>query len=192
MVHDLLRILNGMGIYGLLIVAAIEGTAIPFPSAMAIPYYGYRLNPNWGGLLAITLAVSAAYTAFSYIPFWIGFALHSKLPAPIFRKVAKAQKWLQKYGEWAIVLSRLVGTGSISYVAGMSKIKYWKYGLLTFLGNYPWSFLLLFLGRLYKGRTETISGLVKLYGRYFYLGLVVLLIGYASIKFLRRKKPVSI
>lgn len=187
MTQHLLKVLEGMGIIGLLIVMAIEGLSIPFPSIFIVPTYGYFLNPSLPEMMGIAMGMSLIYCIFSYIPYRIGFKLNAIIEKRLQRKVQKAQRWFQTYGERSIPLTRLLGMGYISYVAGVSKVKPWKFGLLTFTGIYPWSFVMLFLGRTYKGNAKVVTQLFQVYGRYFFFGLLIISLGYGGVLLLRRK-----
>ena len=72
------------------------------------------------------------------------------------KKFKKAQEWFKKYGEWSIALSRPLSIGNyISYLSGFSRVKPWRFIVLTYLGIFPWSTLLLFIGN--KGSIDTIQ-----------------------------------
>ena len=99
-------------------------------------------------LVAISALNSLVYVVFSLIPYYIGKYL-GNLTQKKFdeKKVKKAQEWFQKYGEWSITLSRPTGFGNyISYISGISDISIWRFGLLSYLGVFPWNTLLLFIG----------------------------------------------
>lgn len=186
-IHYLLNALDRMGIFGLFLVSAIEGSSIPFPSLIVVPTYGYLLHPSVPVLLGMAMGMSVIYTLFSYIPYWIGLKLQTKIKKRLQRKVQKWQRWFYKYGEGSILLLRLFGIGYISYISGILKVSPKKYGLLTFAGQYPWSFVLLLLGRMYTGNTYIISQLFQTYRVYIFLGLLMITIVYGGILFRRSK-----
>ncbi|WP_236692977.1 DedA family protein [Aneurinibacillus tyrosinisolvens] len=157
---------------------AIEGLSIPFPSILVVPTYGYFSHPTLPEIVLMSFWMSITCTVFSFVPYIVSNKLEVKIKKRFSKKFQKGQRWFHKYGEWSILFSRLLGVGYISYVAGMSKISWWKYGFLTFIGVYPWAFILLFLGQLYKGNAEEISRLVGQYRWYIFISLLILAVGY--------------
>ncbi|WP_047154202.1 DedA family protein [Aneurinibacillus tyrosinisolvens] len=186
MTQHLLSFFNGLGMAGLLVVMVIEGLSIPFPSILVVPTYGYFSHPTLPEIMLMSFWMSITCTVFSFIPYMVSNKLEVKIKKRFSKKLQKGQRWFHKYGEWSILFSRLLGAGYISYVAGMSKISRWKYGLLTFIGVYPWAFILLFLGRLYKGNAEEISRLMGQYRWCILIGLFILAVGY-GLFYTRRK-----
>lgn len=188
MTQHVLNILDGMGIFGLLIAMVLEGSSLPFPGVLIILTYGYLLHPNITEMMGIALGMSLAYSAASFIPYGIGWKLEKKIKKRFQKKVKKAQHWFHKYGEWSIAFTRPFGVGNyISYVAGMSRINGWKFGLLTLIGIYPWSFIMLLLGRMYKGKTQSVMQLFETFRWYIYAALALIVVCYICVMIYRRK-----
>ena len=108
-------------------------------------------------LVLLAAANSVIYTLFTLIPYGIGNQLEKFSKKRMNqKKFKKAQEWFKKYGEWSIALSRPLSIGNyISYLSGFSRVKPWRFIVLTYLGIFPWSTLLLFIGN--KGSIDTIQ-----------------------------------
>src|SRR5699024_3844897 len=114
------------------------------------------------GIAVIAAGMSLFYTSASLIPFYLAAKLGSKFPERLKRKLAKGQNYFNRYGTWSIALSRPFGVGNyISYVAGLSKVNPLKFFLLTFLGIYPWSVVMLWLGDYFNGNIEAVIQLFQ-------------------------------
>lgn len=187
MIHQLLNTLSRAGIWGFFLVSVIEGLSIPFPSVLAVTTYGYVLNPTMLQLFVIAAGASLIYTVFSYIPYIIARKLQSKIVKRFEKKMQKAQRLFHKYGEWSIPLCRLLGMGYISFIAGICKVSPKRYGLLTFAGNYTWTLIMLWLGRIYKGNIQVVMRLFQEYRTYIWFILLIIGIVFAVILFQRRK-----
>ncbi|MBZ4687874.1 MAG: hypothetical protein PWQ96_1758 [Clostridia bacterium] len=184
MTQQLLDIFLRMGMTGLFVTMAFEGLSIPFPGIFVALTYGYLFKPGLTKLPLIALEMSLVYTMASFIPYLIGLKLEQKIKKRFQNKIQKAQNWFRIYGECSIALTRPFGVGNyISYVAGISKIKWWKYGLLTLVGIYPWSFATLFLGLIYKGEITQITEQLQAHREDIYLGLIIIIVVYACIVF---------
>lgn len=153
--QNLINIITGIGIPGLLVTMAIEGASIPFPGIIIILTLGYVLNITPEQLPVIAAEMSLMYCAASYIPYMIGSTLEGMIRKRYEKGIGIAQRWFNRYGEYSIAFLRPFAAGNyISYIAGMSKVNLWKYGLLTFIGIYPWSLITLMIGHMSNGNAE--------------------------------------
>jgi len=188
MLQYILSFLASVGIVGLVISMAIEGASIPFPGIILVITYGYILDPSMYEIIWIAFIMSITYSLLSYIPYLIGRRLEVKIKRIFKERMVKAQDFMVKYGDVSVALTRPFGIGNyISYVAGIGKVKPWRYGILTFLGIYPWSFVMILLGKVYKGNNRVIMELLKDYAGYVYGGGALIAIVYIGIHLLRRK-----
>lgn len=145
MLQTIMNYLNDIGMIGLFIAMFIKGSTLPLPSLIFIVSYGYLLNPTKQEMIWLAIGMSLTFTVASYIPYMIGFKLEQKIQKKFSKQLAKAKFWFKRYGEWSICLTRPFTIGMyISYVAGIGKVPYWRYTILTFTGIIPWSFLFSF------------------------------------------------
>lgn len=188
MVQYMLDVLADFGAVGLLIVMAIEGSSLPFPGFLLVLAYGYVLHPSTLEFIVIAVAMSLIYSLFSYIPYGIGLKIDVLIPKRFRRKLLKARHLFRRYGQWSIALLRPFGVGNyISYVAGMSKVKPVKYGLLTFVGVLPWATVMLFLGRVFQGNGQAFIVFFQNYEWYFYAALIFAALTYVVIRYVRHR-----
>ncbi|WP_349410037.1 DedA family protein [Pseudalkalibacillus sp. SCS-8] len=167
MFEFVINLIKEFGLWGLLVSVALEASSVPFPGGLVTLTFGYFLNPGIGELIWYAILASVVYTVFSYIPYGIGNKLEDKLKEKTkTRKIEKAQRWFKKCGSWSIALTRPIGLGNyISYIAGVSRVNMWKFGVLTFIGIFPWTMTMLWLGS--TGNLKSIKGFldeVQLYG----------------------------
>ncbi|MGG4036720.1 DedA family protein [Heyndrickxia ginsengihumi] len=142
--------IQGMGIIGVCIVMLIEGSSLPFPGVFILVSYGAVSHLNCNQILFTAVLMAITYTISSFIPYYISSALQKKIPKKFQKGIEKAQCLFQRFGVWTIAFTRPFSIGNyISYVAGLCKIPRWKYSILTFIGIYPWSIAVLFLGKSY-------------------------------------------
>lgn len=157
MLQFALDFLEKCGVFGLFAATALEASSLPFPGALFILIYGYIMDIGPWKLVLLAAANSVIYTLFTLIPYGIGNQLEKFSKKRMNqKKFKKAQEWFKKYGEWSIALSRPLSIGNyISYLSGFSRVKPWRFIMLTYLGIFPWSTLLLFIGN--KGSIDTIQ-----------------------------------
>ncbi|GAB3796271.1 DedA family protein [Virgibacillus kimchii] len=176
MVQQFLDWLNTIGLPGLYLAMFLEGSSIPLPGVIIVLTFGYVLSPGFGGIVVIAAVMSLFYTSASLIPFYLAAKLESALPGRLKQKIKKSQVYFNRYGTWSIALSRPFGIGNyISYIAGLSKVNPCKFFLLTFLGIYPWSVVMLWLGDYFNGNTEAFNQFFRSQQIYLYgfIGIVI-------------------
>ena len=179
----------------------VEGASIPFPGILVILAFGSTMRPNFNESVIICISMAIVYTIASFIPYAIGRKFGVKV-LTIFDKrkkikasIEKSKELVQKYGVITIAISRFFGWGNkISYIAGISKIKYLPYGLLTFGGIFTWAFIMMNLGKVFRGDTNRIINTLEKYTVYLYIALGIASLVYFLVAFLRyrlKNKPNS-
>ena len=138
---------------------AVESACIPFPSEIIMPLAGWILVKDRGhgleylllaafyGAIGNTLGSVLAY----YAGAWGGRPLLEKYGRYVLitpREINWADRWFQRYGEITVFATRLmpVVRTFISLPAGVARMRFWRFVLLTFAGSYPWSLALAFGG----------------------------------------------
>ncbi|ESR24623.1 TVP38/TMEM64 family protein [Lutibaculum baratangense] len=149
------------------VVAAMAAAIIfsPIPSGPIGLASGAAFGPLWGGVLVVAGSFAGATVAF-LIGRLIGRQVISgwKAAEALHRRFEDhSQLWLML----AVFLSRLVpfiSFDAVSYVAGATPLRYWRFALATFLGVTPISFVITYAGEatLLAGSTAVTVALVIL------------------------------
>jgi len=151
----IINLISGWGYGGVFVLMALESALIPIPSEIIMPFAGFLVwNEKfsfipvvlWGALGNLVGSV-AAY----FLGFYGGRPLLEKYGKYILisrREIEIAENWFKKYGNFSILLSRVlpVVRTFISLPAGIAKMPFWKFSLYTFLGSLPWAFVLTYAG----------------------------------------------
>lgn len=151
-----LAVIEWGGYSGVFFLMALESANIPIPSEIIMPFSGFLASPAGDGVFNFWLVVfigALGNLTGSLFSYWLGYLIrHNVLHWNSHRvntEVDRAQKWLDKWGDWAIFISRLlpVVRTFISFPLGVLKTKsLWKFSLFTFFGSFIWSAFLTYLG----------------------------------------------
>lgn len=144
-----------IGWTGVVIAMAIESACIPLPSEVTMPLSGWMLIQARG--LSIWHNLWAGFygalgcTIGSVITYWIG-ALGGR---PLLERYGRyvlisshdievADRWFNKYGEATAFFSRLlpIVRTFISLPAGVARMNFAKFTILTFVGSFIWCVVL--------------------------------------------------
>jgi membrane protein DedA with SNARE-associated domain len=151
----IIAVISAGGYAGIVLLMAIESACIPLPSEVIMPFSGYlvytgRFSLFWvatAGALGCNLGSLVAY----YIGYYGGRPLVEKYGHYIFLSEVElrwADRFFDKWGDWAVFVSRLlpVVRTFIALPAGIAKMKQVRFHVFTFLGSWPWCFLLAWIG----------------------------------------------
>ena len=147
-----------IGSYGTLAVfllMILESACIPVPSEAIMLYGGFLVSQGKAGLGWIVVAGVAGNLIGSWIAWWVGRAKgrewllrwHWLHVTP--KRMDAADRWFARWGDWAVLLTRclpIVRT-FISLPAGIARMPFWRFTILTLIGCVPWILALALVGR---------------------------------------------
>ncbi|WP_088051567.1 DedA family protein [Virgibacillus dakarensis] len=187
MIQQFLDWLGAIGKPGLYIVMLLEGSSLPFPGVILVLSFGYILSPGYWNTALLAVEMSMCYSLASLVPYFLAMKLEGYFPERFKKGLDKAKSFFKQYGIWSIALSRPFGIGNyISFVAGMSNVSVVKYAILTFVGIYPWAYVMIMLGDYFNGNYERFRSFFSSSSVYVYIGLVIAVIGIAFILYYKK------
>lgn len=148
-------IITAMGPAGIALLMAIESCNIPLPSEAVLPFAGYLVSKGEMGFHAAAVAGAAGCVIGSIPSYYIGYfggrkfvEKYGKYFLVSKKDLEYADKWVDKYGDWAFFICRMlpVVRTFISLPAGILKARKRTFFFLTFLGSLVWSYLLVYVG----------------------------------------------
>ncbi|WP_160058231.1 TVP38/TMEM64 family protein [Alkalicoccus saliphilus] len=141
--------IQSYGVFGPLISTFLMILAVivaPIPTFIITFTNGLSYGVLLGGLLSWGSALIGAAVCY-YLAHYFGRPLVVKLVPR--RPLDWADTFFQKYGMYAVILSRVVPVvsyGAASYAAGLTKIKIFPYMVGTAIGQTPGTFLFSYIG----------------------------------------------
>jgi membrane protein DedA with SNARE-associated domain len=185
--HFITQFINMGGYAGIAILMGIESACIPLPSEIIMPFAGFLVYPanplGHFNLFWVATAGAIGCNAGSVIAYWIG--AHGGRPL-----VERYGKWVlmnhhdldrmthffNRYGAIAVLLARLlpVVRTFIAFPAGIAKMPQLRFHLYTFLGSWPWCFVLAYVGMKLGEKWHTDPRFHEIFHR-FHLGVEVVL-----------------
>jgi membrane protein DedA with SNARE-associated domain len=187
LIEILLFWLEKIGLAGLFSAMFLEGSSLPFPGIAVVLAYGFILPVDYWNTLWIAAGMSVAYCLASLIPYFLG----RRLEGFFYKRKGfeKAKDLFIRYGSWSVALSRPFGIGNyISYVAGASQMKVIPYLFLTFIGIYPWSYVMILLGNYFNGSYEEFQAFYQDHSVYIYSTMAMVLFSISLYLFLKNRR----
>lgn len=162
------------GLAGIVLAMAIESFCIPLPSEIVMPLAGVMIvngtllkgvNPVVG-IILVALAGALGNLIGSVAAYWVGATGGRPLMLKYGRYVLisqhdadRADAFFQRWGSATAFFSRLlpVVRTYISLPAGIAKMPFVKFCIFTFLGAFPWSLLLAYIGTIIGNNLSALS-----------------------------------
>ena len=148
-------VISAMGPLGISLLMAIELCNIPLPSEAVLPFAGYLVSKGAMNFHLAAFAGAFGCVIGSIPSYYIGFfggrkfvEKYGKYFLVSKKDLDEADKWVDKYGDWAFFLCRMlpVVRTFISLPAGILKARKRTFFSLTFLGSLIWSYVLVYVG----------------------------------------------
>ncbi len=208
--HELFVTLMGWveawGYWGVAVLMAIESSIIPLPSEVVVPpaaiiaaregaemtFWGVVLAGGIGSWLGSSIMYVMALTMGR--PVLLRFGKYIFMPP---HKVEVAEEFMRRYSTAGILFARFlpVVRHLISIPAGLARVNFWMFSLVTFLGSTIWCWVLALFGNKI-GREhpnildtpETLIAAVKAESHLIVAGVLLLATLYTVMKYMTRKK----
>jgi membrane protein DedA with SNARE-associated domain len=192
LVNAAVDIVDALGLPGVFVLMLLESACIPVPSEATMLFAGFNVSRGEYSLIAATLTGTCANLIGSWIAYAVGYygriekhgrKLHIK-PSHL----AWADRWFERHGDATVFFTRMLPIirTFISLPAGVARMPFWRFSLLTVLGCLPWVFLLTFIGKQVGERWEQWKDSLH-YVDYAVLAAIVVGIAYLVLKQRRAK-----
>jgi membrane protein DedA with SNARE-associated domain len=174
-------LISGLGYAGIVVAMAVESACIPLPSEVIMPFSGYLVSQGRFSLWGVSLAGALGCTLGSAVAYGVGayggrrFILkYGRYVLISSHEVERADRWFARYGMAATFVSRLLPVirTFISLPAGIARVPFGRFLAYAFLGSFPWSWILAYVGMLLGEHWEQVGGMLHSLDAVIVIGLV--------------------
>jgi membrane protein DedA with SNARE-associated domain len=175
--------------YGVVfLLMALQSACIPIPSEVIMPFAGYKLAHSTLDLIIVATVASLASNLGSIPAYWLG----SVGGRPMVEKYGRyillnrhdldlADKFFGRFGSIAVLIGRMlpIVRTFIAFPAGIAKMNQVRFHVYTFIGSWPWCFVLAYIGMKLGARWDS-DPRFKAVFHHFQLGVeLVIVVGFA-------------
>lgn len=174
-VEFLTQLFNAMGWPGVVFIMALESANIPIPSEVTMPLAGWLLVQDQGGTWWEATLLGGFYGGLgcalgSIASYWLGYyggrifvVKYGKYIMVNSSDLALADEWFARWGQWAAFISRLlpIVRTFISFPAGVMRIRFWPFAILSFVGSFVWCAGLTLGGWYFGSRWEEFRAIMR-------------------------------
>ena len=123
------------------LLMVLQALVAPLPAFLLSFANGLAFGVFWGGMLSLASASLAAAVSFSIARF-LG---RGPAEAIVGRAhLGAADRWFLRWGAYAVLFARLVPV--VSYAAGLTSMRFWRFMIATIIGMAPATFIYSFFG----------------------------------------------
>ena len=154
--------IDAVGLLGVFVLMLLESACIPVPSEAIMLFAGFNVSEGEMALLGIVVAGVAGNVVGSWIAYAVGYYGRlelldkNRLVHVNRRHLEWADRWFQRHGDVTVFVCRMlpIVRTFISLPAGVAKMPFWRFTVLTLLGCIPWVLMLGVIGREVGDRWE--------------------------------------
>jgi membrane protein DedA with SNARE-associated domain len=163
--------ISSTGYVGVGLLMGIESACIPLPSEIIMPFAGYLVSTGrfgggdaWMGLIGVATAGAIGCNLGSVVAYWIGawggrplVLRYGKYVLMSAHDLDRMHSFFEKYGSITVLLGRLlpVVRTFIAFPAGIARMPQLRFHVYTFIGSWPWCFVLAYVGKQLGDRWNT-------------------------------------
>lgn len=174
-VEFLKQLFQTMNWGGVVAIMTLESANIPIPSEVTMPLSGWLLVQAQGGewwqaSLLGGLFGAVGCTLGSVINYALGYyggrplvERYGKYIMINLDDLARADRWFARWGDWTSFFSRLlpIVRTFISFPAGVTRIHFWRFTGLSFIGSFLWCGALALGGWYFGSRWEELRAIMR-------------------------------
>jgi membrane protein DedA with SNARE-associated domain len=149
-------VIDALGLPGIFVLMVAESACIPIPSESTFLFAGFNVARGEYSLFAVVATGTAANVVGSWLAYAVGYYGRIDILEKHGRKLhvkpshlAWADRWFERYGAATVFFTRMlpIVRTFISLPAGVARMPFWKFTVLTTLGCVPWILMLTLVGR---------------------------------------------
>ena len=169
------------------LLMALQSACIPIPSEVIMPFAGYRLGHSWLDLCILATVASFASNLGSMPAYWLG----ARGGRPMIEHYGRyillnrhdidlADKFFARFGSIAVLIGRMlpIVRTFIAFPAGVAKMNQLRFHLYTFIGSWPWCYVLAYIGMKLGAQFDTNPEFKAVFHRFHLAVEVVLVAGF--------------
>ena len=186
-------VIDALGLPGIFFLMLLESACIPVPSEAIMLFAGFNVSEGELSLVGIVAAGVLGNVVGSWLAYAAGYygrlelLERNRLVHVNPKHLAWADRWFERHGDATVFFTRMLPIirTFISLPAGIARMPFWRFTVLTLLGCIPWVLLLGFVGQEVGERWEE----WREYLSYFdYVVLAAIAIG-VVVLIVRRRRP---
>ena len=184
------NVIGDLGTAGIFLLMLLDAACVPTGSEAIMLFAGFKVADGRFTMLEILVAGVAGNVVGSWLAYGVGYfgrieliERHGKWLHITPKQIAWADRWFERYGGSTVFFSRMVPVVRtfISLPAGVAKMPFWKFTVLSTAGIVPWVVAFAFAGKAVGNRWDDWQARLH-YFDYVVVAAIVIGIGYLIVR----------
>jgi membrane protein DedA with SNARE-associated domain len=150
------NVIGDLGTAGIFLLMLLDAACVPTGSEAIMLFAGFKVEDGRFTMLEVVVAGVAGNLVGSWIAYGLGYfgrielvERHGKWLHITPKQLAWADRWFERYGGVTVFFSRMVPVVRtfISLPAGVAKMPFWKFTILSIAGIIPWVLAFAYAGK---------------------------------------------
>jgi len=193
------NVIGDLGTAGIFILMLLDSACIPTSSEAIMLFAGFKVADGRFTMLEIVIAGTAGNLVGSWIAYGIGYygrvellKRHGRWLHIGPKQIAWADRWFERYGDATVFFSRMLPVirTFISLPAGVARMPFWRFTLLSVAGIVPWVLAWGIVGKQVGGDWDQLQEKAH-YADYLIVAAILAAIVYFVIRSRRTGKPAT-
>ena len=172
------------GYASVVLLMAIQSACIPIPSEVIMPLAGYALSHTQLQLIILATVASLASNLGSIPAYWVGakggrpmVERYGSMILLSRRDLDLVDHFFAKYGSITVLIGRMlpIVRTFIAFPAGVAKMNQLRFHIYTFIGSWPWCYVLAYIGMKLGATWNTNPRFKEVFHR-FHLGVEAVIV----------------
>jgi membrane protein DedA with SNARE-associated domain len=192
LVNAAVDVVDAMGLPGVFLLMVLESACIPVPSEATMLFAGFNVSTGDMSLFGAVFAGVAGNLVGSWIAYAVGYygrlELVERHHLVNSRHLEWADRWFARHGDATVLVARMLPIirTFISLPAGVARMPFWRFTVLTVIGCIPWVLALTLIGEAVGANWEDWRDHLH-YLDYAVLAAIVIAVAYLILR--RRRAP---
>lgn len=192
----IIEIINNFGYMGLFFLIAIENIFPPIPSEVILTFGGFLTTVSDMSFAGVLIATTFGALVGAIALYGLGYLLSYRVVDKLFNSklgnklklkeehFLKANNWFLKYEQKAVFFGRFIPIvrSLISIPAGISKMDFKKFVILTLLGTTTWNIILIYLGKITGENRDLVIKYFDMYSNFAFIIIILIVFGFIIYK----------
>jgi membrane protein DedA with SNARE-associated domain len=149
-------VVNALGLPGIFVLMLLESACIPVPSEATMLFAGFAVSEGEYSLFAAVAVGSVANLVGSWVAYAAGYygridilEKHGRKVGIKMHHIEWADRWFERHGDATVFFTRMLPIirTFISLPAGVARMPFWRFSILSLAGCIPWVLMLTFIGQ---------------------------------------------
>jgi membrane protein DedA with SNARE-associated domain len=195
-------LMDKLGLFGAALAVGMDNLFPPIPSEIILPLAGFAASQGTFSLVGALIATTLGSVTGAVVLYWLGAIFGRERAVQVFDKVPllkvsdleKTEAWFTKHGGKAVFFGRMVPIfrSLISLPAGVEKMSFTYFLLLTTLGSLIWNSIFVIAGYRLGENWDAVEPYADIFQKLVIGGVLLVIIVFVVVRVREKRRPKAV